>query len=331
MSKQTKPTISIILPVHNTSPYLEECLDSIHKQSFKDYELICIDDGSSDNSYEILEKYEKIIPNCKVIHQVNQGVATARNVGLDNVNGDYIIFIDSDDYVKSNYLETLYNESRKSNSDVVICNFYRYYDNSNLKLPVVYKKKSGIYSSEGILKSLIPDNLIHSYLWNKLWKKELFDNLKFPLIKYEDISIMCDLFYKAKKVSIINDTLYYYRIRKTSIVRNYSISTQNDYVKAYGLIRLFLKDKNIYDKYKFAYNLLSIKVFLVMFFINIFLISEYKNLKISFENFSSCYKFISHANSSKFNYTEEQLLNIEVLQYPVENSTDNDTYKKNTE
>lgn len=314
MFKQAKPTISIILPVHNTSSYLEECLNSIHNQSFKNYELICVDDGSLDNSYEILKKYEKIITNCKVIHQSNQGVARARNEGLRNVNGDYIVFIDSDDFIEYNYLERLYNESCNTNADVVICNFYRYYDNSKLKLPVVYKKSSGIYSNYHILKSLIPDNLIHSYLWNKLWKKELFDNIEFPSIKYEDISIMCDLFYKAKKVSIISDRLYYYRIRKTSIVRNYSISTQNDYVKAYGFIRLFLKEKNIYDKFKFSFALLSIKVFFVMFFINIFLISEYKSLKITFENFDSFYNFISCANSSDYNYSMEQIMNLEVLQ-----------------
>lgn len=327
MFKQKKPAISIILPVYNTSLYLEECLNSIHNQSFKDYELICVDDGSSDNSLEILKKYEKIIKNCKVIYQENQGVATARNVALSNVTGDYIIFIDSDDYIMPNYLERLYNEICNTSSDVVICNFYRYYDNFNLRLPVVYKKKSGIYSNHDILKSLIPDNLIHSYLWNKIWKRELFDNLQFPDIKYEDISIMCDLFYKAKKISIIGDALYCYRIRKTSIVRNYSISTQNDYVKAYGIIRLFLKEKNLYNKYKLSFRLLSIKVYLVMFFINIFLIKEYKDLKITFKNFASCHKFISYADSINYNYSMENLMSLEVL----ENSIKNNTYIKSTE
>lgn len=327
MFNQAKPIISIILPVHNTSPYLEECLNSILNQSFKDYELICVDDGSSDNSYEILKKYEKIITNCKVIHQENQGVATARNLGLKNVTGDYIVFIDSDDYIKPNYLEKLYNEICRTNSDVVICNFYRYYENSNLKLPVILKKSSGIYSNYDILKSLIPDNLIHSYLWNKLWKKELFDNLEFPNIKYEDISIMCYLFYKAKKVSIIDDALYYYRIRKTSIVRNYSISTQNDYVKSYGFIRLFLKEKDLFHKYKLSFTLLSIKVFLVMSFINIFLIKDYKNIKITFENFNLFCRFISSANSLNYDYSAEQLMDLEVLQSSVQNSV----YKKSTE
>lgn len=314
MFKQTKPVISIIIPVYNTSIYLEKCLNSIHNQSFKDYEVICIDDGSSDNSLDILKKYEKILKNCKVISGQNKGVASVRNKGLEHACGEYIVFIDSDDFIEKDYLEKLYNESCKSNADVVICNFYRYYENLNLSIPVLLKKSKGLYSNHSILKSLIPDILIHSYLWNKLWKKELFNNLKFPNIKYEDISVMCDLFYKTKKVAIINDTLYYYRIRKTSIVRNYSISTQNDYFKSYGFIRLFLKNNELYNKYKLSFTLLSIKVFFVMFFINIFLINEYKDFKITLENFKSFYKFICHANSSKYDYSMGDLLDLNVLQ-----------------
>ena len=94
MVNKTRPIISIIVPVYNTGLYLEECLNSIHNQTFKDYEVICVDDGSSDNSYEILNKYKNIIKNYKVIHQENQGVASARNTALKHVNGDYIAFID---------------------------------------------------------------------------------------------------------------------------------------------------------------------------------------------------------------------------------------------
>ena len=325
MVNKIRPVISIIVPVYNTGLYLEECLNSIHNQTFKDYEVICVDDGSSDNSYEILNKYKNIIKNYKVIHQENQGVGSARNTALKHVNGDYIAFIDSDDYIEKNYLDRLYSEACETNSDVVICNFYRYFDNYNLNLPVIWKKSKGIYNKESILKSLIPDILIHSYLWNKLWKRELFDNLSFPDIKYEDIAIMCDLFYKANKISVISDPLYHYRIRKTSIVRNYSISTQNDYVKAYGLIRLFLKKHNIYNKYKFAFCLLSIKVYLVMFFVNIFLFNDYKNIKISLDNFVSCHKFISNANSSKFDYSTQELMTFNVLHTSLELSKEKST------
>ena len=195
------PKISVIVPVYNVQEYLTKCVDSILIQDFRDFELILIDDGSTDQSGLICENYLKMDGRVKVIHKENGGLSDARNVGLDCATGDFVTFIDSDDYIEYNYLERLYNESCNTDADVVICNFYRYYDNANLKLPVIYKKSSGLYSSHDILKSLIPDNLIHSYLWNKLWKKDLFDNLEFPDIKYEDIADMCDLFYKAKKIS----------------------------------------------------------------------------------------------------------------------------------
>ena len=146
MVNKIRPVISIIVPVYNTGLYLEECLNSIHNQTFKDYEVICVDDGSSDNSYEILNKYKNIIKNYKVIHQENQWVASARNTALKHVNGDYIAFIDSDDYIEKNYLDRLYREACETKSDVVICNFYRYFDNYNLNLPVIWKKRKGIYT-----------------------------------------------------------------------------------------------------------------------------------------------------------------------------------------
>lgn len=319
MCKHNKPLISIIIPIYNTSNYLEKCLESVVNQSFKNFEVICIDDGSTDGSYDILEKFKSKYDNIKVIYQKNQGVAVARNRGLNEVTGDYIIFIDSDDFIKPNYLEILYNESISSDADVVICSYYRYYETSKLSIPVFYKKSKGIYSSKEILKALIPDNLMHSYLWNKLWKRSLFDGIVFPEIKFEDIAIMCDLFYNAKKISIINDSLYYYRIRKTSIVRSYSISTQNDYVKSYGYIRLFLQNNKIYEEYKLYYKLLSIKVYIVMFFINIFLIKEYKNLSITLKNFVSFYEFIKKANDINFDLTKEEINLIEVLKPKADN------------
>ena len=128
MYKHQRPIISIIVPVYNTGKYLEKCLESIISQSLTNFEVICIDDGSTDNSYDILTTYKEKYNNFKIIYQENQGVAIARNNGLKYANGDYIIFIDSDDFITNDYLEKLYNESIITNADVVICNFYRYYD-----------------------------------------------------------------------------------------------------------------------------------------------------------------------------------------------------------
>lgn len=309
MDKNSNPVISVIIPVYNTGLYLEECLDSIVKQNFKDFEVICIDDGSSDNSLEILKNYEERYDNFKILAQPNMGVSHARNKGLQHAKGEYIAFLDSDDFIKPNYLEVLYNNANLNNSQIVMCNYYRYFDSNKSSLPIVFTKGRGNYSNMDILKSIIPDNLLHSYLWNKLWHRDLFDNLDFPIMKFEDIAIMCKLIYKANKITIVSDKLYYYRIRKTSIVRNYSISTQNDYIKAYGLTREFLEKEDLYSKLSFSFKLLSIKVMAVMFFVNIFLHKEYGSFKLVLLNMKRSYKFIRDCNKPHMDFKEKDLLN----------------------
>ena len=121
------PKISVIVPVYNTSTYLRRCLDSILEQDFTSYEVICVNDGSTDNSLEILREYEKKSEKIKVINQVNNGVAKTRNTALKHAKGDYLAFLDSDDFVRENYLSRLYDAAIDTRSDIVICNFYRYY------------------------------------------------------------------------------------------------------------------------------------------------------------------------------------------------------------
>lgn len=316
MDKQKYPKISIIIPVYNTGIYLKKCLDSIINQTFQDFEVIIINDGSSDNSMDILNEYSLRYDKFKIYSQDNSGVAITRNFALSLIKGEYIIFIDSDDFVEANFLDTLYNEAIDKKCDIVMCSYYRYFENINLSLPIIYKKRKGIFTSDEILKALIPDNLIHSYLWNKLWRKEIFDNFQFPDMKFEDLAIMCILLHRGNKISIINDKLYYYRIRSTSIVRNYSVSTQNDYIKAFGLIRLFLDDINSYDRYKFYFKLLAIKVSIVMFFANIFLLKEYKNFKLMFKNIKNSFSFISKCKLDNINFTKEELLSYSILEFP---------------
>ena len=193
------PKISVIIPVYNTSIYLRQCLDSVLEQDFDDYEVICVNDGSTDDSLEILREYEKKSSKIKVIDQTNSGVATTRNTGLKNASGDFLAFLDSDDFIRENYLSKLYNAALKTKSDIVICNFYRYYEQTNFAKPVFYRFRRGQFNKYEILKGLIPDNLIHSYLWNKLWKREIFENHNiFPNMKFEDLRN-----YKVK-----NDKIY---------------------------------------------------------------------------------------------------------------------------
>lgn len=308
------PKISVIIPVYNTSIYLRQCLDSVLNQDFEDYEVICVNDGSTDNSLDILREYEEKSSKIKVINQINSGVAKTRNTGLKNASGDFLAFLDSDDFIKENYLSKLYNTAINTGSDIVICNFYRYYEQINLAKPVFYKFRRGQFDKYKILKGLIPDNLIHSYLWNKLWKREIFENHNaFPNMKFEDLAIMPELIYKADKITVINDALYYYRIRKTSIVRSISLQTQNDYMKAYGLIRLFLEENKEYNTFKRQYSYLSLKVYLVMMAVNMMIFKEQPSLRLLAQNIASTKLFIKSCQADDFKMTKEDILNYNVL------------------
>ncbi|MBU5336143.1 glycosyltransferase family 2 protein [Intestinibacter bartlettii] len=308
------PKISVIIPVYNTSQYLARCLDSILNQDFEAYEVICVNDGSSDNSLEILREYEKKSSKIKVIDQVNSGVAQTRNTALKHASGDYLAFLDSDDFVRENYLSRLYDAAIDNKSDIVICNFYRYYEQINLAKPVFYKFRRGVFNKYDILKGLIPDNLIHSYLWNKLWKREIFENHStFPNMKFEDLAIMSELIYKADRITVINDALYYYRIRKTSIVRSISLQTQNDYMKAYALIRLFLEKTGEYSRFKRHFFYLSLKVYIVMLAVNFMLFKEQPSLRLLAQNIFSIKSFIKTCREDNFSMTQEDILNYNVL------------------
>ena len=308
------PKISVIIPVYNTSEYLPRCLDSILNQDFEAYEVICVNDGSSDNSIEILREYEKKSSKIKVIDQINSGVAITRNTALKHAKGDYLAFLDSDDFVRGNYLSRLYDAAIDTRSDIVICNFYRYYEQINLAKPVLYKFRKGVFNKYEILKGLIPDNLIHSYLWNKLWKREIFEkHSTFPNMKFEDFAVMSELMYKADTIAVINDALYYYRIRKTSIVRNISLQTQNDYMKAYALIRLFLQESGEYSRFKRYFFYLSLKVYIVMMAVNLMLFKEQPSLKLLAQNIYSTKTFIRACREDNFLMTKEDILSYNVL------------------
>ena len=206
------PLISIIVPVYNTEKYLPICLDSLVNQTFKDIEVICIDDKSKDSSLKILQDYSKKDSRIKIIkNEVNKGLGETRNVGIRNSKGNYISFVDSDDYIDIN------SNIMSINEDKII----PYKDNK------VYNLKNNVNWQEGI-SNLQIENLkydtyefINYMSWNKLWKKDfiikndLFFNLK---DKGEDIDIFYKLFCHNPKTSYNNKAIYYYRQREGSII-----------------------------------------------------------------------------------------------------------------
>ena len=171
--------ISIIVAVYNVEKYLKRSLDSILNQSYKNIEVIIVNDGSTDNSRNICEKYAELYSNIKVIHKENGGLSSARNIGIENATGEYIGFVDSDDYISSNMFEEMYNRIIESDSDIAISSFN--YVKEGKILPEDNSGDTCIFTKSeainGFFNLTCPFN--YSFMCNKLFKKELFKENKF--------------------------------------------------------------------------------------------------------------------------------------------------------
>lgn len=296
MQKDVSPLISVIIPVYNSSKYLYKCLDSVAKQTFKDFEVIVIDDGSTDDSSDIINKFVNKYDNFIFKKQENKGAAIARNMGIDIARGKFISFIDSDDFVEKDFLEVMYNKAIENNSDVVCCGFSYYHPNSNKFIKDIFMINSGVYSSNKILSLMIKDFRMHYYMWNKLWKRDLFENnnIRYPQICFEDITTVPKLVYFSNKVTVIKKSYYYYTNNKNSLVHTVNISQLNDYIKSLAMLRCFLEQENIYDKFKLSFMLYSYRT-IICNLKSIFVI--YKNKK----NFKGMFKTIKLANNAVLN------------------------------
>ena len=199
--------ITIIVPVYNAENYLKKCLDSLVKQTLKDIDIIVINDGSTDKSMKIIEKYCIQYDNVRMISRENRGISYSRNEGIKLAKTPYIAFVDSDDYVELDMYEKLYNLITKDESSIAICN-YKFFDdkhnfvNKNIEINC---KITSLQENPTLIWKM-------DYMpWNKLYKKDLFDDICFPLdTKYEDLEAILKVFSKAKKVSFTNEHLYNY-------------------------------------------------------------------------------------------------------------------------
>ena len=202
--------ISIIIPVYNVEKYLRECLDSVLAQTYQNWEAICVNDGSPDNSGAILDEYAKKDKRFVVIHKENEGTAIARATAINNSKGEWIAYLDADDYVSEKYLETLYNRSQTKNADVVYCYYTEvkgdFFQNRKKKIKKTNIKNIGkIYLITGPMKII---------------KKEIFNKVIFPnrCCFGEDSSISMQIALQYPKVEILSEYLYFYRRHENSTV-----------------------------------------------------------------------------------------------------------------
>lgn len=214
--------ISVLVPIYNAEKYIEKCLDSIVNQTYENIEIVLIEDGSTDNSLEIIKEYSKQDKRIKIISIKNNGVADARNKALENATGNYVTFVDSDDYVEKDYVETLYTNLKKYEADIAVCNCYNIIEKTgskNFKTFGINKVKE--YNNIEAVENLFYYNFFRHSPWGKLYKKNLWNNIKFPVGKnYEDLATIYKLFLKSKNVIYIPKEKYNYLIRQGSIVHN---------------------------------------------------------------------------------------------------------------
>ena len=250
--------ISVIVPIYNVKKYLEECISSIINQTYKNLEIILVDDGSKDNSPRICDEISKKDSRIKVIHKENGGISDTRNVGISNSTGKYIQFIDSDDFMEDNMIETLHKDIVENGADVTMCSYYLFKDGIKTT-DATYEKE--IYNKEQILQEILLDEKIRSYAWNKLFKRNLFDGIKFPKGKvFEDIYIIPLVLEKAEKVVFNNIPLYYYRQREGSILHKQTNELRLEYIKAALKINKEIENNFPNLKQYCAYNIAHITI-----------------------------------------------------------------------
>lgn len=244
--KSENPKVSIIIPAYNVEKYIGECLDSLINQTLEDIEIIVINDNSSDRTLSIISDYLTKDSRIKLIdNKFNKGVSAARNEGLAIAKGEYIGFVDSDDWVATDFYERLYYAAKRFDSEIAVTNFVRC-DKFRKSKRLNYKKEElFINPSDKIRESFIPK---FNYIWNKIYKRDAMINLgvKFPEGKiFEDVIWLVQVVYALKGLVTVPDTYYFYRRNSGSIVTRRSSSATSDNIAAYKELYNFMKNHDI--------------------------------------------------------------------------------------
>lgn len=241
--------LSIIVPVYNVEKYLPKCLESLIKQTLKDIEIICVNDGSMDNSLAILKEFASKDSRIKIIDNQHQGVAKTRNTGIEQSTGEYIGFVDSDDYIDIDFFEKLYNSATKSNSDIAIASILKHKNFFNI-YNAKYTKEETAITIQDKIKLCEDKKHFFFYAWNKIYHSGFIkeNNIKFSEGQiYEDVMFAIKALYYSNKIISVYGTKYHYIEHENSLTK-YKDKTgekEQDLVKAYSELQEFCNSKNI--------------------------------------------------------------------------------------
>lgn len=244
---QADPLISIIIPVYKVEDYLERCINSVIDQTYRNLELILVDDGSPDRCPVICDEYAQKDSRIRVIHRENGGLAEARNSGLDIAKGEFISFVDSDDAIHPQFIASLYKAIIQTGSDLALCGFLNIFKEDDEIITDFADSQVNSYTGVELLNGAY--DIEHIVAWNKLYKKEIWQRLRYPKGKYhEDEFVFHSVFYSAKKICKIATPLYYYFRREDSITTSKGsmlLKRKLDMLEAEGLRLKFGKSHRL--------------------------------------------------------------------------------------
>ncbi len=234
--------ISITVPIYNAEKYLEKCVDSIIAQTYKDVEIILVNDGSVDSSGAICDEYSKRDSRIKVIHKENGGLSSARNAGLDVASGEYVSFVDSDDWIENDMIETLYNACASNGAEIACGGRYDVYPKSTIV--GLCPQKTECITVQEMIKKLFASTECDCSVCDKLFKRSLFNEIRFPLGQInEDEAIFYNLLTNVNQVSMVNKPLYNYFHRASSISTSDFTERKLVYLDNAIKIKTFVQEK----------------------------------------------------------------------------------------
>lgn len=254
-----EPLISIIIPVYNVEKYIGRCIESVLAQTYRNIELILVDDESKDSSGDVCDFYAGKDERVKVIHKKNEGAGEARNTGIDVAKGECFVFIDSDDYVSEEYIEILYRTLEEEKCDIVQCDYE------------VGVEEKFDFEKRNVLRKEVLDNHTTFYtrntkilIWGKIFRRELFDDIRYPKVsEHDDEFIVYKLLYAATKIVLIHHKMYYYFQAPNSIMRNEKRFYSENFIRAYNERIQYFSDRNEDMLVKVSYKEKCIRLMLL--------------------------------------------------------------------
>lgn len=291
---------SVIIPVYNVEDYLVRCLSSVLSQDADDYELILVDDGSTDSSGRICDKYAAENPNIRVIHQENGGLGAARNTGIENASGEYLLFVDSDDYISKVCLEGLRRAREKLPADIYLFDIVDEVDG------VESRHRENLPADKILSAQKNPELfLVRPSACNRAIKRELFiqNDVRFPAgVWYEDIRTSPKLSALAKSVVYVPEAFYYYSQRQGSITQNINLERNREIIDAFEDLLGWFKEKDFFDTYKAALEALALEHLFIAASVRVIRINAKSEMPRAFELF-----FKEHFPGYKTNHYTKSL------------------------